>query len=325
VALGLLLVLPASRAAETVTYYLTDAQGSVIMTEDAQGTTTGEYDYRPYGAAQPGPAAPGPGYTGHVQDPDTGLVYMQQRYYDPDVGQFQSVDPIGPAPGNISNFNRYAYANNSPVMLVDPTGMHTASEGDNDPSCPVYHCDETGGVRTESQKRLSGKQIEGARKKGDKILSPYLSIYNPNDPNYHHYFIGPTPLCHIEEIGCIFNIVAGIVGKNSVPFVFWYSGPGIYKLPYGVNSDPVVNFRPEPGVWINETLEGHRYYPGRVGHALYEYDSIIWLYTEGAGVGPNPTDNLAKGQWIFGGMHIIVQGEVLKEQLESEGIFMNKY
>ena len=36
----------------------------------------------------------GIGFTGHVNDPDTGFVYMQQHYYDPYAGRFLSVDPI---------------------------------------------------------------------------------------------------------------------------------------------------------------------------------------------------------------------------------------
>ncbi|MBP1475220.1 RHS repeat-associated core domain-containing protein [Frateuria sp. MAH-13] len=66
--------------------------------------------------------AAGPGYTGHVEDPDTGLVYMQQRYYDSSMGRFLSVDPIAPAPGQASNFNRYTYAGNNPIDNIDPDG-----------------------------------------------------------------------------------------------------------------------------------------------------------------------------------------------------------
>jgi hypothetical protein len=65
---------------------------------------------------------------------------MQARYYDAEVGQFASVDPIGPAPGNIYNINRYAYANNNPIRNNDPTGMHSASEGDVDKDCDIWHC-----------------------------------------------------------------------------------------------------------------------------------------------------------------------------------------
>jgi RHS repeat-associated protein len=64
----------------------------------------------------------GPGYTGHVNDPDTGFVYMQQRYYDPDKGGFLSADPLGPSEGNVFNFGRYDYASNNPILNIDPDG-----------------------------------------------------------------------------------------------------------------------------------------------------------------------------------------------------------
>lgn len=64
----------------------------------------------------------GPGYTGHVNDPETGLVYMQARYYDPATGRFLSVDPVAPVGGNLFNVNRYDYANNNPINNVDLDG-----------------------------------------------------------------------------------------------------------------------------------------------------------------------------------------------------------
>jgi RHS repeat-associated protein len=61
----------------------------------------------------------GPGYTGHVTDAATGLVYMQQRYYDPLCGCFLSTDPVTALKGT---FNRYWYANNEPYKFIDPDG-----------------------------------------------------------------------------------------------------------------------------------------------------------------------------------------------------------
>ncbi|CAM5360630.1 RHS repeat-associated core domain-containing protein [Rhodanobacter lindaniclasticus] len=110
---------------------MTDVQGTPVMKKDLQGHILVRYDYRPYGAQQGGPVQAGPGYTGHVNDPQTGLVYMQQRYYDPDA-RFLSVDPIGPTPGNVFNFSRYTYANDNPIANIDPTGM---ASGDRDDIC----------------------------------------------------------------------------------------------------------------------------------------------------------------------------------------------
>jgi RHS repeat-associated protein len=57
-----------------------------------------------------------------VNDPATGLVYMQQRYYDPAVGRFISPDPVVPAPGSIFSFGRYTYAHDNPIVNTDPDG-----------------------------------------------------------------------------------------------------------------------------------------------------------------------------------------------------------
>ncbi len=46
---------------------------------------------------------------------------MQQRYYDPRVGRFWSVDPVT-VDSVGGNFNRYWYANNNPYKFSDPDG-----------------------------------------------------------------------------------------------------------------------------------------------------------------------------------------------------------
>lgn len=113
----------------TVTYIYTDPQGTPLAEADARGNITATFEYTPYGTyapqgtSTPGPAPKGPGYTGHVNDPDTNLVYMQARYYDPATGHFLSTDPVKPSAGDAFNFNRYAYVNNNPIMGLDPTGM----------------------------------------------------------------------------------------------------------------------------------------------------------------------------------------------------------
>lgn len=110
------------RAAETVTYIYTDLQGTVLAKADAAGNLVASSDYRPYGSQVMGTPEPGPGYTGHVTDPDSGLVYMQARYYDPAIGRFLSVDPSGGDPGDLFVSGRYSYASNNPVLNVDPDG-----------------------------------------------------------------------------------------------------------------------------------------------------------------------------------------------------------
>jgi uncharacterized protein RhaS with RHS repeats len=47
---------------------------------------------------------------------------MQARYYDPLLGRFLSIDPVGFSPNAPGMFSRYAYTLNDPVNMTDPTG-----------------------------------------------------------------------------------------------------------------------------------------------------------------------------------------------------------
>ncbi|WP_257387684.1 RHS repeat domain-containing protein [Tahibacter caeni] len=112
---------PANTTA-TVRYRHTDALGSTIAASDAAGQVVERNDYEPYGAVIGKPGFSGVGYTGHVMDGTTGLAYMQQRYYDADVGRFLSVDPVTADASGGGNFNRYWYGNDNPYSFVDPNG-----------------------------------------------------------------------------------------------------------------------------------------------------------------------------------------------------------
>ncbi|NHA16181.1 RHS repeat-associated core domain-containing protein [Thioalkalivibrio sp. XN279] len=116
-----LLVTPAR--AETVTYLHTDLLGSVVLETDQNRNVVARYEYEPYGLPRQA-IADQPGYTGHVHDAGSGLVYMQQRYYDPEVGRFLSIDPVGVDIATGANFNRYWYGNDNPYRYVDPDGRH---------------------------------------------------------------------------------------------------------------------------------------------------------------------------------------------------------
>jgi RHS repeat-associated protein len=106
----------------------TDALGSPVVVTEQAGTVIERNDYEPYGAIIGKPNYQGIGYTGHVQDAATGLTYMQQRYYDPMVGRFLSVDPVTALSSPVGMFNRYKYAANNPYRFVDPDGRQEKEE-----------------------------------------------------------------------------------------------------------------------------------------------------------------------------------------------------
>jgi RHS repeat-associated protein len=74
--------------------------------------------YGPYG--EEGVAMAGRfGYTGQMRLPDIGLMHYKARVYSPRYGRFLQNDPIGYAGG----LNLYAYGENDPINLRDPSGL----------------------------------------------------------------------------------------------------------------------------------------------------------------------------------------------------------
>ncbi|MFG0715189.1 M91 family zinc metallopeptidase [Stenotrophomonas geniculata] len=118
-------------AQEVVEYIHTDALGSPVAITDASGNVIERTVYEPYGAVVNRPLKDGPGYTGHVTDSGTGLSYMQQRYYDVEVGRFLSVDPVVARDSGDSRYlARYSYGYLNPYRFVDPDGRKVVISGD---------------------------------------------------------------------------------------------------------------------------------------------------------------------------------------------------
>lgn len=112
-------------AGDTVYYYSSDTVHSEVVVTDQNRNVVERTYYAPYGQVLNRDLRDGPGYTGHEEDPETGLVYMQQRYYCPECGRFLSVDPVDVDPTSGGNFDRYEYAKDNPYTNIDPDGRET--------------------------------------------------------------------------------------------------------------------------------------------------------------------------------------------------------
>ena len=67
-------------------------------------------------------------YRGYYQDAETGLYYLQSRYYDPTTMRFINADDpniIQMGSAEKQELNLYAYCVNDPVNCVDPSGYLT--------------------------------------------------------------------------------------------------------------------------------------------------------------------------------------------------------
>ncbi|WP_407468852.1 RHS repeat-associated core domain-containing protein [Xanthomonas campestris pv. raphani] len=157
-ALLLALAWPAAGLAETVEYIHTDALGSPVAITDAAGNVIERTVYEPYGGMVNKAAVDGPGFTGHVADSATGLSYMQQRYYDPQIGRFLSVDPVMAYDNPSGAFNRYWYANNNLYRFTDPDGRQACGK---DTDCRLAQ-GEVGGTIGRIPQASSGRSTNAA-------------------------------------------------------------------------------------------------------------------------------------------------------------------
>ena len=93
--------------------YTYDAWGNCTTTVASGNTTLQSTILRTYNPFR---------YRGYFYDTETGLYYLQSRYYNPATGRFLNADGYINANGDLIGFNMYAYCSNNPVMCVDPTG-----------------------------------------------------------------------------------------------------------------------------------------------------------------------------------------------------------
>lgn len=108
-------------------YFHRDHLGSTNVVTDASGQLVQRHEYQPFGAEtfvdDPSATPTLALFTGHELDPSTGLYYVNARYYDPELGRFIQPDNLlVPESYGSQGFNRYSYAENNPLRLVDPTG-----------------------------------------------------------------------------------------------------------------------------------------------------------------------------------------------------------
>ena len=118
-------------------YYRKNLQGDVIAIYNTNGTCVVTYAYDAWGkvlsvggsfASTVGAVNPFR-YRGYYYDTETGLYYLQTRYYDPETGRFLNSDALeylGQG-AELRNYNLFAYCGNNPVMGYDPSGCFVIS------------------------------------------------------------------------------------------------------------------------------------------------------------------------------------------------------
>ncbi|MFC0228466.1 RHS repeat-associated core domain-containing protein [Serratia aquatilis] len=113
-------------------WYQNDHLGTPHSLTDIRGNTVWKGRYSAYGQLleawtppddpyeHPQPKVNNPlRFQGQYEDPESGLHYNLNRYYDPGMGRYLTADPIGLRAG----LNNYHYADSNPISFIDPLGL----------------------------------------------------------------------------------------------------------------------------------------------------------------------------------------------------------
>lgn len=92
-----------------VVAYTYDAWGNPLTTTGTMADTLGKLN--PFR------------YRGYVYDTETGLYYLQSRYYNPETGRFINADgELADIGESVKGYNLFAYCQNNPVTMSDSEG-----------------------------------------------------------------------------------------------------------------------------------------------------------------------------------------------------------
>ena len=115
-------------------FYITNLQGDVVGIVDATGNLVVSYTYDAWGNPVSTTLASNSTYAstvaalnplryrGYVYDSETGLYYLQSRYYNPTIGRFLNADGYTSTGQGFVGDNMFAYCGNNPVCRADYSG-----------------------------------------------------------------------------------------------------------------------------------------------------------------------------------------------------------
>ncbi|WP_159101251.1 RHS repeat domain-containing protein [Paenilisteria rocourtiae] len=111
-------------------FYQYNSHGDVVALTDEDGLVIGEYVYDAWGNIVKEMLTTEEArqnsfkYAGYFHDTETGMYYLNARYYEAKQGVFLSVDSEPGDEINPLTMNGYTYANNNPVEFIDADGEY---------------------------------------------------------------------------------------------------------------------------------------------------------------------------------------------------------
>ena len=116
--------LVARTSGENTYSYMYNGNGDVTGLLDKTGQVKASYYYNAFGNPTESTGDVNNPYTfnGYQYDKESGMYYLNSRYYDPEIARFISEDTFRGEASDPLSLNIYTYCENNPLIYTDPTG-----------------------------------------------------------------------------------------------------------------------------------------------------------------------------------------------------------
>ncbi|WP_340385415.1 RHS repeat-associated core domain-containing protein [Streptomyces sp. SS7] len=239
-----------------LSFVASDHHGTGELAIEAATGAISQRRFDPYGVQRGSATGVWPGekgFVGGTVDASTGLTHLGAREYDSMIGKFISLDPVidYTQPQQI---NGYAYANNSPVTLSDPSGLLSSTTCSLFPSalgCGTSDCGmlcapgSEGAKVTEAQNEVNQaqkqqssakKRISSAGKELVKIVRDILGV----DAALDCISTGDVGACGETLLNIAGSFAGGLAGKIMAKYGLpwkWAKGVKLAKRVVGLVGD----------------------------------------------------------------------------------------
>ncbi len=167
-------------------FYVKNLQGDIVAIADIDGNIVVEYTYDAWGnlLSTSGTLAGTLGndnpfrYRGYYYDSESGLYYLQSRYYSPEWGRFVNADDFD----QINGLNLFVYCDNSVMRRIDPNGRVSYSIGLNVPDLPPKGDEDFGEISQTVFDRMRWVSCIN-------LLSPVAALYPQGFLFYQHFIL----------------------------------------------------------------------------------------------------------------------------------------
>jgi RHS repeat-associated protein len=104
-----------NESGDKIVSYVYDGWGKIVTMDGEMASTIGKIN--PFR------------YRSYYYDNETGLYYLQSRYYDPEICRFINADTLFDFGCGLQGYNLFQYCGNNPINRIDPTGQWVISLG----------------------------------------------------------------------------------------------------------------------------------------------------------------------------------------------------